>query len=307
MDYLPEYRQSERREMNTKEMAHGKWESILSAYIDPRFLRNKHGECPLCGGVDRFRFDDKKGNGDYFCSGCGAGTGIHLLSQHQGCTYSEAWQLVERVIGSAVVAPKKEQVDQAARVREILNKCTKGVPGDFVDEYLSARGLQNTPESLLRGSYWINGSECQAMIARAAKGSKIAGIHATFIREGVKIGRRMYTVADGAMIGSAIRLHPLNGGSAIVIAEGIETALSASIMTGLPAWSCMDAGKMEKVILPEQVQHVVIAGDLDVSYTGQAAAYALAKRLKSEGKNIEVIFPKEVGTDFNDELKGLHK
>jgi putative DNA primase/helicase len=47
----------------------------------------------------------------------------------------------------------------------------------------------------------------------------------------------------------------------------------------------------------------VIAADNDYSYTGQAAAYALAKRLKLAGKIVEVIMPEIIGEDFNDEIK----
>ena len=288
---------------DTKSRAEGRWYDILSAYMPNEFLRNKHGKCPLCGGVDRYRWDNKKGNGEYFCSGCGAGSGIHLLSQHQDCSHAEAWKLVEKVVGSAAVSPKKDQTDQLQRVKNILETCNAGDDNDFVIEYMRSRSLTDVPESLLRGFYWLNGSECHAMIAKAAKGSKLVGVHATFIRDGVKVDRRMYAVADGAMVGSALRLQKLNGGDAIVIGEGIETSLSAGKITGLPAWAAMDAGKLEKVEIPDQIRRVVIAADNDASFTGQAAAYALAKRLALAGKSVEVIVPITQGEDWNDYIR----
>ena len=288
---------------DTKSRAEGRWYDILSAYMPNEFLRNKHGKCPLCGGVDRYRWDNKKGNGEYFCSGCGAGSGIHLLSQHQDCSHAEAWKLVEKVVGSAAVAPKKDQTDQLQRVKNILETCNAGDDNDFVIEYMRSRSLTDVPESLLRGFYWLNGSECHAMIAKAAKGSKLVGVHATFIRDGVKVDRRLYAVADGAMVGSALRLQKLNGGDAIVIGEGIETSLSAGKITGLPAWAAMDAGKLEKVEIPDQIRRVVIAADNDASFTGQAAAYALAKRLALAGKSVEVIVPITQGEDWNDYIR----
>ena len=126
------------------------------------------------------------------------------------------------------------------------------------------------------------------------------GPHIAFISEGKKLMRKMYAIDTGSMIGGAIRLNKIGTGNAIVIGEGIETSLSAGILTGLPAWSSMDAGKLEKVEIPEQITQVVIAGDNDVSYTGQSAAYNLAKRLKNHGKIVNVIFPEKIGTDFND-------
>lgn len=37
------------------------WSNILSSLAIPIPHLNKHGPCPVCGGKDRFRFDDKKG------------------------------------------------------------------------------------------------------------------------------------------------------------------------------------------------------------------------------------------------------
>ncbi len=57
------------RGMSTIERARGRWSEILPRLgIDARFLRNRHGPCPLCGGKDRFRFDDRDGSGSYFCN-----------------------------------------------------------------------------------------------------------------------------------------------------------------------------------------------------------------------------------------------
>ena len=63
---------------NTIERARFRWREILPQLgVDTRFLTKKHGPCPLpsCGGRDRFCFDDKNGDGTYFCRRCGAGTG----------------------------------------------------------------------------------------------------------------------------------------------------------------------------------------------------------------------------------------
>jgi hypothetical protein len=53
--------------------AQHRWLDILTALgVPAKFLRNWHGPCPMCGGKDRFRFDDKDGKGTFFCNGCGA-------------------------------------------------------------------------------------------------------------------------------------------------------------------------------------------------------------------------------------------
>ena len=48
-----------------KDRARGRWPGILTALgVPAKALRNRHGPCPVCGGKDRFRFDDKGGAGN---------------------------------------------------------------------------------------------------------------------------------------------------------------------------------------------------------------------------------------------------
>jgi putative DNA primase/helicase len=59
---------------------------------------------------------------------------------------------------------------------------------------------------------------------------------------------------------------------------------------------------------PPEVQRVIIFGDNDPNYAGQAAAYTLARRLGSQKLVVEVMFPAAVGVDWNDEHKArLHR
>jgi len=87
--------------------AKGKWKAILSTVMDGDVLDGSHHPCPLCGGTDRFRFDDKQGSGTYFCNGCGAGGGIELFALHQELDLDAAWRAVEAVIPTAVYEEPK--------------------------------------------------------------------------------------------------------------------------------------------------------------------------------------------------------
>ncbi|HAT1597688.1 TPA: hypothetical protein I8Y58_002953, partial [Legionella pneumophila] len=79
--------------------AQGQWPKILSALgIDKSYLKNKHGECPVCGGKDRFRFDDKEGRGTFYCNQCGSGNGVKLLQNFHRCSYLEAIKKVEKFL-----------------------------------------------------------------------------------------------------------------------------------------------------------------------------------------------------------------
>ena len=72
--------------LDVRTAARGRWRGILhSLGMDERSLSGKHCPCPLCGGKDRFRFDDKDGRGTYYCSGCGAGDGVKLAMGLTAC------------------------------------------------------------------------------------------------------------------------------------------------------------------------------------------------------------------------------
>ena len=100
--------------------------------------------------------------------------------------------------------------------------------------------------------------------------------------------------------GSAVRL---GDGDHVGLAEGIETALSATMLTGVPTWATINSTLMAKWEPPEHVQKVTVFGDTDPKFGGQAAAYALAHRLSCLPKRsiaVDVKLP-DFG-DWNDIL-----
>lgn len=82
----------------TVEQACGHSPRILPALGVP-VIKNRHQACPVCGGSDRFRFDDKEGRGTWFCNQCGAGDGLKLVEKVFGVKPSEAAQKVNAVTG----------------------------------------------------------------------------------------------------------------------------------------------------------------------------------------------------------------
>lgn len=62
----------------------GHWPRILPA-LGIQVLKNRHQPCPVCGGSDRFRFDDREGRGTWYCNQCGAGDGLKLVEKGVWC------------------------------------------------------------------------------------------------------------------------------------------------------------------------------------------------------------------------------
>src|SRR3981189_3568642 len=96
--------------MNTIGRARHRWAEILPQLgVDIRFLTNRHGPCPICGGRDRYRFDDRDGSGSYYCHQCGARSGLLLVRKLHGWDYKTACDKVDEIIGigdSAEPAPR---------------------------------------------------------------------------------------------------------------------------------------------------------------------------------------------------------
>ena len=134
----------------------GRWPGILERFgVDARYLTGKHGPCPVCGGHDRFRFDDKQGRGTFFCSQCGAGDGFTLLMRLKNWGYKEAATEIEAVVGKIERRAPNSHARNEERSREILNGLWKSVfpisPADPVARYLEA-GASNLCDDRFRFS-----------------------------------------------------------------------------------------------------------------------------------------------------------
>ena len=127
------------------------------------------------------------------------------------------------------------------------------------------------------------------------------GVHRTFLApDGQKADVQPVKASLGPIWGGAIRLDPVAAG--LVIGEGIETAASAGLMLGLPAWAAISAGNMASgLVLPPEVRAVVIASDPDTA--GRSAARAAAARWRAEGRTVRITTPDTHGEDFNDMLR----
>src|SRR5262245_19737567 len=108
--------------IGTVDRARGRWREVLLQFVEARFLTNKHGPCPLCGGKDRYRFDDRNGEGTYYCHQCGAGTGLIMLRKLKNWSHKEACDAVDGIIGTEHRPPapqaqkKKREPDAAAKL-----------------------------------------------------------------------------------------------------------------------------------------------------------------------------------------------
>lgn len=291
--------------IQTKDAAHGKWRGILKQVgFTDKELSGAHGPCPMCEGKDRFRFTDYKSGGEYFCSGCGAGGGFELVMGKLGCDFRYAAREIDKILGTDIPKSCAPKVDHEKRRRD-LNALWRGTSKDtgLLLPYLKSRGLESVSPNLLNDirfhpRMFMSGSNQRhaGMVALVRdKQGMPASIHRTYFDPKC---RKMMPPTQ-KLSGCAIRLGvPCH--DELVIGEGIETTLTGCMKYNAPGYAAISADMMAKVQIPATVKEVIILADNDWSFTGQKAAFTLARRLDNDGLSVTVYMPATQGLDFND-------
>jgi len=251
----------------------------------------------------------------FHCFGCGAhGDEFGFVMRIDNLDFGAAVAKIGGGPGEEKLhAPRNDQPQRnakAERNRRLawrLWTAVRDPRGTLVERYLRGRDLNLPPAPVLgflpRCWNKESGKELPAMVARVdGPNGEFVAVHRTWLQpDGIgKADLREPKRSLGPIRGGAVRLAP--AGSKLAIAEGIETALTAMLMTGLPAWSALSAPGIRALLLPPAVGAVVIAADNDQSGVGEQAARAAAELWLWEGQQVRLMLPSEAGSDFNDEL-----
>ncbi|EDJ7302666.1 DNA primase [Salmonella enterica] len=270
---------------DTVKQACGHWPRILPA-LGVTVIKNRHQACPVCGGSDRFRFDDKEGRGTWFCNQCGAGDGLKLVEKVFGVTPSEAAGKVNAVTGNLppvvpevtaaaeaeTEADRKAAAALAAKLMEKARPCTgnayltrKGFPGR---ECLTLTTLHKTGGVTYRAGdvvvplYDDSGALVNVQLInadglkRTLKGGQVKG--ACHILDGKKEAGKRLWIAEG--YATALTVHHLTGETVMVALSSVNLLSLASLARHkYPA--C----------------RIVIAADRDLNGDGQTKASAAAE------------------------------
>jgi len=303
---------------SSAEAARGRWREILPAFgVDAKYLRNSHGPCPICeGGKDRFRFDDKDGNGTWWCNACGNGDGLELLRRVKGLSFAEAAKQVDEITGRTSDPRqgrerRREASSARHRIERLASSSQPALAGiNPVTRYLKSRGLFATPATRYcpRVRYYEDGKPCgvyPAMVHSVrSPGGAVLSLHVTYLtQDGRKADVRCpkkLLPASGPLAGAAIRL--MEPGPVMGIAEGVETAMAAHALFRFPVWAAVNSTLMEKVQWPDVVKTLFVYADNDLNYAGQKAAFTLAHRAACKGVDVIVAMPPGIG-DWADELE----
>jgi putative DNA primase/helicase len=300
--------------LDTITRARGRWPEILSALgVGNSFLKNKHGPCPICGGVNRFRFDDRDGSGSYYCNQCGpGGSGLMLLRKLRGWDHATACREVDGIIGAGDFVAKSElsrlqepdpSVEREAAIRRLISEATAP---QIVTDYLRDRGLSVSSGVLLGhpGLYHVEAKRRipAVIVPIVGPDGRLQSVERIFLGD-VEPRKKIMPPVD-TIRGGSCRL--LDAAEELGVAEGAVTALAAHELFGVPVWAAMSANGLEAFELPPAVKHLHIFADNDSSFTGHHVAYALARRVRNEQRElaIKVHIPPAADTDWLDVLTG---
>lgn len=239
-----------------RDAAQGRWKDL----IFPAFgivvpaKKSVHGPCPICGGKDRFRCDDKQGKGTWFCNVCRAGDGFSLIEKSRDMPYSQVLTEVGAVVGLSAETKVtdadrkkwKEKAEAQAKAAELEErKAQESASKRAVRELSYKSANRDCPyaerKKIKTYSCRINGKGnlIVSLVDKDGKIWNIQEIHADGHKSFLPGGR-----VSGCfhMIGQVIQLDQI-----ICIAEGFATAASIHEATGHVTVVAFNSGNIDKV------------------------------------------------------------
>ena len=261
----------------------GKWQSIFSSLgIDVG--NGKHCPCPVCGGKDRFRFDNKNGRGTYICNQCGSGDGLELIKNYYHYDAKEASSKVAECLNlrntstsSDLKSDLQNNIPENPVCKKVNYLLAKAILGQ--SDYLTEKGLTFDLTLLDDGRIFVplininseytggqfiepNGNK------RLMRGSNKKG---AFIWVSPKLGRPDEVSKE------------LLTATEIIICEGLATGISiAEFRQQSIVISAIDAGNLIHVAKDlrelNPTAKIIIAGDNDI---GQSPNTGLAKAIEA--------------------------
>jgi hypothetical protein len=142
-----------------------------------------------------------------------------------------------------------------------------------------------------------------AMLAAVRDEIGLLAVHRTFLDSNIgKLAQLpLPKRALGRLGRGAVRLLPPRSGS-LGWAEGIETALAATILTKIPCWATLGTERFAHVALPPGIDHLILFLDNDAG--GRRAEKLARDAHAGTGLKIEARYPAAQGADWNDVLLG---
>ena len=241
----------------------GAWRQTLENYGCHLPSGRHHGPCPVCGGKDRFRFDDKEGRGTWFCSQCDpqSGGGLLLLSRFLG---KPTIEVANELLGNTPErsrAPvyrsfvgedqiRKANHEQARKGAEALLASSELRQHAYMsDRGLDGQWLVNGEPIMGRDRSVIQPGELLLVPAYKAEGDGSMLVNV----QKIKANKEKRPIYGGDM---AAVYHKLDGHQKLIaITEGYATGVTVNQVTGATTYCAFNTGNLASVSAWVASQH----------------------------------------------------
>lgn len=208
--------------------------------------------------------------------------------------------------GAGEIVTRIERADVPGRNVQRLWREAMILSGTCAESYLAARGISFKSSDLRFHPRMPLGPKgtvqfLPAMVAAVRNDAGILALHRSFLRaDGQSLAEfNQPRRALGSLGTGAVRLAIPRGGR-LGLAEGIETALSAIELFGIPCWATLGNERFGLATIPESVRELHLFIDNDA---GGCVAEARAREAYAHpDRRIVTHCPERAGDDWNDVL-----
>lgn len=292
---------------NAHDQFHGQWATVLSNYGCQLPSGRKHGPCPVCGGKDRFRFDDKNGRGTWFCSQCepNSGGGLLLLSRFIGKSVMDTAKELTGDIKLKTIPKKKVHIVNHDEVREAgIEQAKKGAALLMASSTVSEHQYMN--DKGFSGQWSVNGEAIYSRDGIIAKGDLLL---VPVYKNNLLVNVQKIT-KDGVkrpLFGGDMQgvNHTIDGKTKnIAVVEGYATGITINKLTKFKTYVAFNAGNLEAAVRQVKTEYpeanIVVFGDhdkIDPAHNRRTGEYYANKA--SDPFAAKVALPPELG-DWDD-------
>ena len=178
--------------------------------------------------------------------------------------------------------------------------------GTLGEVYLRNRAIDILPHALRFCNRTPLGRGAQAvfrpaLLAAVTDDSGLLAVQRTFLGEDARRARDLDNPRRmlARPRSGAVRLAPAT--DELGLAEGIETAVSAMLLLGIPVWAVLGNERLPHVAVPRLVSRLILLPDND--HAGRLAVPLAEEALAADGRQIETLWPWRNLNDWNDVLR----
>ena len=199
-----------------KSLARGRWAEILSsvAGIARGDLDGDHHPCPRCGGTDRFRFTDLRGDGSIICNHCArreCGDGLAAVQWAAGLDFPAALVQVAEYVGARPSTngngTPNGKPGASTRGRKPASGQQQAPPTPAAVAADPGKDLQPIPWSEPLADLWCSRKPPIKTAAILAAGGRLARYRRSFTvvdlpvvgRDGAPVGHAVYNVTGSTL------------------------------------------------------------------------------------------------------------